>query len=124
VLHKQLEAWRYIYIYIYINPNTLLFLMYKKFLSLSANFHSPFHKTTMPTLSHLTYCTPTNSGLCFASSVFCVSKFNAPFSIAYIIPNNPLKSKLCSNIVQHSGFFVIEQQILIVTLFWLSTTAY
>jgi hypothetical protein len=32
----------------------------------------------MPTLYHLTYCTTTNSGLFFASSVFCVSKFKVP----------------------------------------------
>jgi hypothetical protein len=70
------------YIYIYMNPNILLFLMHKKFLSLFANFHFSFHETTMPTLSHLTYCTPTNCGLIFASSVFCVSMFNVPFSIA------------------------------------------
>ena len=72
--------------------------------SLIANFHSSFYKTTMQTLSHLTCCTHTNSGLCFAISVFCVSKFNIPFSSAEIIPKYPLKSKSRSNIFQHSGF--------------------
>ena len=91
----------------------------KKFLSLIAHFHSPFHQTTIQTLSHLTYCTPTNCALCFASCVCCVSKFNVPYSIAEIIPKNPFKSKSCSYIVQHSGFLSSNTK-----YFWLSATAY
>ena len=83
----KVSSWKhediYIYIYIYthththtyIYQNTLLSPMYKEFLSLIVDFHSPFHKTTKQTLSHLIYCTPTNCGLCFASFVCCVSMF-------------------------------------------------
>jgi len=84
--------------------------MYTKFLSLIANFHSSFHKTTMHTLSHLTYCTPTYSGLCFASSVCCFSKFNVPFPLACIIPWIHLSTNCTVIYVQHSGFLSSNTQ--------------
>ena len=94
MLHK-VSSWKredfIIYIYIY-KPNTLLSLRYKKFPSVIANFHLFFHKTTMQASSHLTYCTPINSALCFASSVCCVSKFNVSFSVAHIITKDPFLS--------------------------------
>ena len=84
--------------------------MYTKFLSLIANFHSSFHKTTMHTLSHLTYCTPTYSGLCFASSVCCFSKFNVPFPLACIIPWIHLSTNCTVIYVEHSGFLSSNTQ--------------
>ena len=64
--------------------------MYTKVLSVIANFHSPFHKTTKQTLSHLTYSTPTNCGLCFASSLCCVSKINVGVGALHVFHTTEL----------------------------------